>query len=84
VDDDRLVGALERAHALTLEYSMLSDAPETSWQSVVVPALQVPPVSHFLATVGYLGLIHANFCQVLQLQTLIKGLNLKPDPQPEA
>jgi len=44
VDDDRVVGALERAHALTLEHSMLSDAPETSWQTIVVPALQVLPV----------------------------------------
>ena len=44
MDDDRLVGALERAHTLTLEHSMLSDAPETSWQTVVMPALQVPPV----------------------------------------
>ena len=44
MDDDRVVGALERAHALTLEYSMLADAPEMSWQTNVLPALQVPPV----------------------------------------
>ncbi len=41
VDDDRLVAALDRVHAVYMEYSLLSDLPSTSWTNVVAPALQV-------------------------------------------